>query len=167
MNAKDWIEELGLQRHPEGGWFREVYRAEGSIPHDGLTDRFGGDRAYSTAIYFLLRGQEFSGLHRIRQDELWHFYAGSPLTIHCIDRKGQHSTLHLGMEVSEGRAPMRVVPAGDLFGATVDDAGSFTLVGCTAAPGFDFADFEMPGRAALLEQYPQHRSLIERLTPGP
>ncbi|REJ93935.1 MAG: cupin domain-containing protein [Planctomycetota bacterium] len=162
--ADKYIQHLRLQPHPEGGWFCEFYRAAESIPQSGLPDRFTGDRAFSTAIYFLLNQTEFSAFHRIRQDELWHFYDGSSLTIHQISPDGEYSTIRLGRGVQSGEAITAVVPAGRLFGATVDDASSFSLVGCTVAPGFDFADFEMPTRAQLIEQFPQHRSIIERLT---
>ena len=148
------------------GWFREVYRADESIPRAGLPDRFDGDRSFSTAIYFLLNQTEFSALHRIRQDEVWHFYDGAPLTIHQISPEGNYSTTVLGRNVHAGETLMAIVPAGSFFGATVDDPASFSLVGCTVAPGFDFADFEMPTRKELLDQFPQHRALIELLTPA-
>ena len=79
--ARQWVETLRLSRHPEGGWFREVYRATEAIPHHSLPDRFTGDRSYTTAIYFLLDDTDFSALHRIKQDEVWHFYDG-----HCVFR---------------------------------------------------------------------------------
>jgi predicted cupin superfamily sugar epimerase len=163
-SAKLWIERLQLRPHPEGGYFCETYRAAEMIAHAALPERFRGDRAFSTAIYFLLDQHDFSALHRIRQDELWHFYDGSSLTIHLIGRDGRYSCIHLGREIADAAVPQAVVPAGCLFGATVDDPSSYTLVGCTVAPGFAFDDFEMPTRGQLLELYPQHRHLIERLT---
>jgi hypothetical protein len=163
-DAQRWIDELELERHPEGGWFREVYRAGESIPHESLPDRFSGERCFSTAIYFLLDGTDVSTLHRINQDEVWHFYDGSSLTVHMIDSDGMYSSVKLGRNVSAGESLLAVVEAGRLFGASVDDRESYALVGCTVAPGFEFADFEMPGRSELLVRYPQHRQLIERLT---
>ena len=163
-SAEQWIETLQMKRHPEGGWFREVYRADESIPQTSLPSRFSGDRDFSTAIYFLLQGTEFSALHRIRQDELWHFYDGSSLTIHVIDSTSSYSAIQLGRSLQANERPMAVVRAGCLFGATVDDDGSYALVGCTVAPGFDFADFEMPARGELVEQYPQHQAIIRKLT---
>ena len=162
--ASHWIESLGMQQHPEGGWFREVYRSAELIPREGLPSRFNGVRAFSTAIYFLLNQTDFSALHRIRQDEVWHFYDGSSLTIHIIDPEGHYSTARLGQDLKAGEQPMAVVQAGCFFGATVNDRESFSLVGCTVAPGFDFDDFEMPSREQLLEQFPQHQQLIEMLT---
>lgn len=164
LDADGWIEALGLQQHPEGGWFREIYRSSETIPRQGLPERFPGDRQFSTAIYFLLRGAEFSALHRIRQDEVWHFYDGGPVTVHMLDPAGEYSAATLGRDITSGETLVATIPAGWLFGATVDDPSSYALVGCTVAPGFDFDDFEMPGRDELLQQYPHQRELIERLT---
>lgn len=164
--ATDWIEALQLTPHPEGGWYREIYRAEETISPEGLPARFTGGRNFSTAIYFLLTGHETSAFHRIRQDEVWHFYDGTGLTVHMIDPSGRYSAFKLGRDVSTGEQLVAVVPAGWLFGASVYKtvADAYALVGCTVAPGFDFADFEMPSRKTLLEQYPEHRGVIERLT---
>lgn len=168
-SAEQWKQALELCQHPEGGWFREVYRAEETIPHQSLPRRFTGARSFSTAIYFLLREAEFSAFHRIQQDELWHFYDGSALTIHRIDPAGNYSTVKVGRSPEAGENLLAVVQAGWLFGATVDVAGkkdssAYALVGCTVAPGFDFADFEMPSRQQLLGEYPQHRKIIAELT---
>jgi uncharacterized protein len=162
--ARGWIDALKLQRHPEGGWFRETYRADEAIARSALPSRFTGERAFSTAIYFLLEGEEFSALHRIQQDEVWHFYDGAGLTLHVIDPAGKYTTIKVGRNPNAGQLPQAVVKAGCLFGATVDDPHSYALLGCTVSPGFDFADFEMPGREELCRQFPQHRELIERLT---
>ena len=163
-DAAKWVERLGLLPHPEGGHYREVYRSAEVIAAAALPPRFGGDRAFGTAIYFLLQGQDFSALHRIKQDEVWHFYDGSAVTIHVIDPEGNYSTIKVGRDLRAGEVPQAVVKAGCLFGATVDDTASYALVGCTVAPGFDFADFEMPGREELCRLYPRHRQVIERLT---
>jgi predicted cupin superfamily sugar epimerase len=163
-DAQRWIEKLELEPHPEGGWFREFYRSEESIPHSGLPDRFPGTRNFSTAIYYLLGGSDFSALHRIRQDELLHYYDGASLTIHIIDPDRTYSKVVLGRRIEAGETLVAVVKAGCLFGAEVNNPSSFTLIGCTVAPGFDFADFEVPGRDELLAEYPDHRALIERLT---
>ena len=166
-DAQRWIDDLKLTRHPEGGWFRETYRSAEVVAGPHLPARFGGDRAFATAIYFLLRGEELSALHRIKQDEVWHFYDGSPLTVHVLDAAGAYSALRLGRDPAGKALPQAVAPAGCWFGATVDDPQSYALVGCTVAPGFDFADFEMPGRDELCRRFPQHRALIERLTRVP
>ncbi|BAC08382.1 cupin domain-containing protein [Thermosynechococcus vestitus] len=164
--AKAWIEALGLQPHPEGGYFREVYRSAGSIPRAVLPSGFqGGDRPYCTSIYFLLPSTACSRLHRIASDELWHFYTGSSLRIHVILPTGEYQALRLGINLDQGEQLQQVVPAGAWFGATVDAPDSFSLVGCTVAPGFDFRDFELGDRQQLQQQFPQHQRLIERLTP--
>lgn len=147
MTAQDWIEKLQLAKHPEGGYYRETYRAMSEVATPA------GKRSASTAIYFLLPAGEVSRLHRIKSDEVWHFYAGSALTVHVL---GEAS-----VELSIAN-PQAVVRAGKWFGATV--AREYALVGCTVAPGFDFQDFEMGDRATLLRQFPQHRQVIERLT---
>jgi predicted cupin superfamily sugar epimerase len=162
--ANEWIDGLQLRRHPEGGWFRETYRSGEVVAAAALPPRFGGDRAVCTAIYFLLDGEDFSALHRIKSDEMWHFYDGSALTVHVIDHQGDYSTITVGRNLRAGELPQAVVKAGCLFGATVSDSRSYALVGCTLAPGFDFADFEMPGREELCRLYPRHREVIERLT---
>ena len=162
--AAELIQALELAPHPEGGWYRETYRAAESIPRAGLPARFAGARAFATAIYFLLDATTFSALHRIRSDELWHFYAGSPLTLHLLTPAGEHRRLALGAEPARGAAFQATVPAGCWFGAEVERPGDFALVGCTVAPGFDFADFELGARAELCRSYPAHRDLIERLT---
>ncbi|MGI9281742.1 MAG: cupin domain-containing protein [Endozoicomonas sp.] len=163
-DANGWIEALALQPHPEGGFFRETYRSEEVIFQDSLPDRFAGERSFSTAIYYLLEGNDFSAFHRIHQDEVWHFYDGASLTIHVISPDGSYSAAVLGRNILKGQAPQFVVPGGCLFAVEVNDRSSFVLAGCTVAPGFDFADFEMPSAKQLLDSFPQHKALIERLT---
>lgn len=163
-SAQDWIDRLQLRPHPEGGYFRESYRSPETITCPHLPARFSGDRVFSTAIYFLLQGVDFSALHRIKSDELWHFYDGDSLAITVIAPDDELSVIHLGRDTSAGQLPQAVVRAGCLFGSHLTKPNSYALVGCTVAPGFDFADFELPGRAELLAAYPRHREIIERLT---
>lgn len=163
-NAEEIINALGLERHPEGGWFRETYRATEMVPYAALPNRFSGDRSFCTAIYFLLKKGEFSVSHRIKSDELWHFHAGASMTIHVITPEGDYWTLPLGADLFAGDSFQTVVPAGCWFGAEVTGEGEFSLVGCTVAPGFDFADFEIAERESLLRQFPAHKELIQRLT---
>ena len=144
-----WRSLLNLQKHPEGGSFARAYT---------------GPDNNSSAIYYLLNGKEFSAFHRLDRDELWHFYDGSPLLIHMIKTDGEYSWIRLGTNFEEDEAPMGIVPAGCYFGAEVIDKSSFTLVGCTLAPAFDFTGFVMPGRAELLALFPQHEPIITRLT---
>ncbi|PLX98044.1 MAG: hypothetical protein C0623_13985 [Desulfuromonas sp.] len=158
------ISSLNLISHPEGGWYRETWRAAETIPAAGLPERFAGERSFATSIYFLLTSDTFSALHRIKSDEQWHFYSGSGLTIHVIHPDGQYEQLRLGADLESGESYQTVVPHSCWFGATVDVPDSYALVGCTVAPGFDFADFELADRALLLREFPPHEELITRLT---
>ena len=162
--AAEWIASLRLLPHPEGGFYRETYRAQDVIVGGHLPARFGGARACSTAIYFLLRGGQVSLLHRIKSDEIWHFYAGSPLTLALIRPDGRLQAHRLGPDPERGESFQVLVPAGCWYGATVDDSAGYALVGGTVAPGFDFADFELADREMLLASFPQHRQTILRLT---
>ncbi|MBN2144720.1 MAG: cupin domain-containing protein [Candidatus Aureabacteria bacterium] len=163
-HSRYWIEKLNLQPHPEGGYFREVYRSGETIPKVCLPERFSGDRVFSTSIYFLLERDQFSAFHRIKQDELWHFYDGASLTIHIIDPDGSYHAEKLGRNPDEGEVPFAVVKAGAFFAAEVNDKTSFTLAGCTVAPGFEFADFEMPEGKVLLEQFPKYEEIIRKFS---
>ncbi len=227
-DAKYWIEKLRLERHPEGGYFRQTYKSalrivpepprsqppeenagrvgqtqtrveqpsrvgESKIPtlaaktaarvghparrvgQSGLSG-FSGPRAASTAIYFLLGGEDFSAFHRLRSDEMWHFYAGSALVVHVIDAAGEYSSVLLGNDPERGEVFQAVVKAGCWFASEVArdshvsqkrrDMGhpTYALVGCTVAPGFEFEDFELAKREELVRQFPKHRKLIEKLT---
>ncbi len=162
--AAEWITALGLARHPEGGWYRETYRAAEGIAREHLPPRFNGARAFSTAIYYLLEAGDLSALHRIRQDEVWHFHDGDPLELHLISPAGEASLVRLGRDPAMKLFPQAVAPAGWLFAARVADGGSYTLASCTVAPGFDFADFEMPPRAAVAAAYPHLGGLVTKLT---
>jgi hypothetical protein len=168
MNAKDWIKQLNLLPHPEGGYFKETYRCQESLPAVNLPQRFQQSHSFSTAIYYLLDAPNFSAFHRIKQDELWHFYQGSALTIHILKasgpNQGEHQTLSLGNDPSQGQAFQQVVEAGDWFAASVDDPKGYALVGCTVAPGFEFADFELADRDKLVELFPQHKKVIKKST---
>ncbi len=163
-DARYWIAKLKLEPHPEGGYFHQTYRAETMIARQALPPGFFGDRSASTAIYFLLEGKNFSAFHRLKSDEVWHFYAGSPLIVHVIDRAGAYSRILLGGDPESGQMFQAVVREGCWFASHVEDWKSWALVGCTVAPGFDFEDFEMARQESLLREYPQHREIIERLT---
>ncbi|RAJ98067.1 hypothetical protein LX87_02975 [Larkinella arboricola] len=166
FSAQYWIDAYRMQAHPEGGYFVETYRAAETIPQQALPARFSGDRNFSTGIYFLLETHHFSALHRIQADELWHFYAGGPLNVYVIHPAGQLEIIRLGNNPEQGEVFQAVVPAGCWFGSKPADGTAYSLVGCTVAPGFDFADFELADRTVLSQQYPQHREVIEQLTPG-
>jgi len=163
-SAEEWINYLGLIKHPEGGWFRETYRSKEHIIKKHLPSRFTGDRSFSTSIYFLLKSDEFSAFHRIKQDEIWHFHDGASLTIYIIDENAEYFKLYLGKNLVKNEQPQQIVKAGWLFAAKVKGIDSFTLVGCTVAPGFNFDDFEIPERRELLDLFPQHQSVIMKFT---
>ncbi|AWB65160.1 hypothetical protein C2869_01295 [Saccharobesus litoralis] len=163
MNAQEYIQSLDLQPHPEGGYFKEVYRAQGKIEHQALPAQFNGPRNYATSIYFLLISGQKSSFHKINQDEGWHFYAGSPLTLHMLSPDGLYSQVELGQNLALEQNLQYFVPAGFYFAATVNQSDSFSLVGCTVAPGFDFADFVMPHADELAKEFPQHQEIIEQL----
>lgn len=165
-NARHWIEKLRLEPHPEGGYFRQTYRSDIMIAREALPPGFGGFRAASTAIYFLLEGKNFSAFHRLRSDEMWHFYAGSPLVVEVIEPVGSRSTILLGDDSDAGQVFQAVVPAGCWFASHVADWVGWGIAGCTVAPGFDFEDFEMGKREQLVTQFPQHREMIDHLTRG-
>jgi predicted cupin superfamily sugar epimerase len=159
LTVEEVIRLLGLTPHPEGGFFRETFRARESVaaPWSPVS------RAASTAIYFLLRAGEFSAFHSVLSDEVWHHYSGASLELHTINRAGTHQRVELGPQLQHGECPQWVVPAGTLQAARVIGEG-FALCGCTVAPGFDFADFDMPSRGALSLRYPALADLIESFT---
>lgn len=152
-----------LAPHPEGGYFKETYRSTEGISAEALPPRFNGDRSFSTAIYYLLERGDYSGFHKIKSDECWHFYAGETLLIHVIEENGVYHCVQLGACLDEGEVFQFVVPANAWFAAEPAGNSAFALVGCTVAPGFDFKDFEMAQRNLLLSAYPQHDSIIRRL----
>ena len=164
LPAEELIKCLNLTKHPEGGWYRETYRSEETIKANELPERFSGDRSVCTAIYYLLRAGDISALHHIQSDEIWHFYAGISLTIHVITPQGEYYPLRLGSNIADGESFQYIVPAGCWFGAETKGDAGYSLVGCTVAPGFDFADFEMGSREKLMQQYPKLSEIIRRMT---
>ena len=158
------IEHLNLQPHPEGGYFKETYRSDSIIDQSQLNSNFSGDRNFSTAIYFLLTSDSFSAFHRIKQDEMWHYYKGSPLELHIISKEGVYSKIKIGNDFEKGEVPQYVVKGGDYFAANVFNKNDYTLVGCTVSPGFDFMDFEMPNKEELLKIFPDCSAIIDKLS---
>ncbi|MEO0507882.1 MAG: cupin domain-containing protein [Bacteroidota bacterium] len=158
------IKKFDLKPHPEGGYFKETYRSPGVITQTGLPENYKGSRNHSTCIYFLLTSDMFSAFHRIKQDEIWHFYAGSPLKLHIISEEGEYSKHTIGDNFSDGQVPQFVVPGGDWFAANTIASDGYSFVGCTVAPGFDFADFELPERKELISKFPKHAEIISKLT---
>ena len=163
-SAKAIIEHLDLLKHPEGGYYREVYRSTGVIPEASLGTAYEGDRNYATSIYFLLTAANFSAFHKINQDETWHFYLGAPITIHSIAPDGHYTKTVLHNTMETGFHLQYTVDGGSWFAAEVTTPESYALVGCTVAPGFDFKDFKLAQKEALLREFPQHEALISRLS---
>ncbi len=155
------VEQLGLAPHPEGGFYREVFRSELTL--DGLPH--GGLRNASTAIYFLLVGGVFSAWHKVNHsDEIWHHYRGDRVDLHTMTETGAYEVIHLGSNLAEGERPQWVVKAG-VWQAAVCEGDRYALCGCTVSPGFDFKDFEMPVKKSLVERfamYPEHHSLLSK-----
>ncbi|MBT3182432.1 MAG: cupin domain-containing protein [Deltaproteobacteria bacterium] len=163
MSVEKLIQIFQMEAHPEGGYFKETYRAFESISKVALPERFNGDRSFSTGIYYLLPEGTKSSLHRIASDEMWHFYLGDPLVVVQFMPDGQVVETILGNEIERGQKVQHVVPAGCWFGAYPGPGSHFSFVGCTVAPGFDFGDFEMGNRDQLLKEYPSAKALIEKL----
>ncbi len=154
------VRRFQLKAHPEGGFYAETYRSPDVIPVHCLPEGVMGAKNVCTAILYLLAGSDFSALHRIRQDEMWHFYLGGPLRLVMISPEGKLTEVLLGQNVAAGEYVQYVVPAGYWFGARPVDATAFSFVGCTVAPGFDFDDFELGDRAELLEDFPRHKETV-------
>jgi predicted cupin superfamily sugar epimerase len=163
MTASQLATFLQLQPHPEGGFYKETYRSEGQIAAGCLPPTFRGTRSFATAIYFLLQQGDYSAFHRIRSDECWHFYEGGTLLVHVINKAGKYECIRLGRNLQEGEVFQFVVPAGAWFASEPAPGVAFSLVGCTVAPGFDFADFEMADAGSLQHDFPQNKLIIERL----
>lgn len=162
-NAEQLIARFNLLPHPEGGFFAETYKSEEYMRREHLPERFPGARSFSTAIYFLLPQGNFSAFHRIKSDECWHFYAGETLLVHVIHPNGTLETIRLGSNINAGETFQYVVPAGCWFASEPAPQTNFSFVGCTVAPGFDFADFELANAEELASFFPAHQELITRL----
>lgn len=158
------INELKLEPHPEGGFYKETYRSSNSIPQKILGSEFTGDRNYCTAIYFLLTTDNFSAFHKIKQDEIWHYYSGNSLFVHIISPDGKYTKHTVGMNLANGETPQFMVPAGSWFASSVNGKSGYSLVGCTVSPGFNFDDFELAERKKLILKFPQHTNLITQYT---
>ncbi len=160
MKAEYLIQKLSLAEHPEGGYFRQTFKSDKQFHLPG----FDGPRSASTAIYYLLKSGQFSAFHRMRSDEIWHFYAGSALALHVIERGGHLRKVVLGNDPKRGQVFQAAVRVGDWFAASVIKPRSYSLVGCTVAPGFEYQDWEMADRETLLREHPGHRRIITKYT---
>lgn len=163
-NADYWIEKLKMMPHPEGGFYKETYRSDEKLYKDNLPERYSGERNFSTCIFYLLKNDQKSKLHRLKSDEIWHFHDGYGMVIYTLDEPGRMSKKNLGLNIENGDYPQIIIKAGDWFGGMVSNSNTYCLAGCTVAPGFDFDDFEMGDRKKLFEMFPQHKEIIEQLT---
>jgi predicted cupin superfamily sugar epimerase len=152
------IDQYQLQPHPEGGYFAETWRST------QLVETPFGTRSTGTAIYFLLTEGNFSAFHRIRSDELWHWYEGAAVEVHMLHKDGSYGRLLLGSNAAAGQSYQGIVPAGAWFASHCVGSPGYALVGCTVSPGFDFADFELAAFDTLSARFPAHRELIKRFT---
>ena len=160
--AKKYIKQLQLKKHPEGGYYKEVYRSGELILPEHLPERYKSTRNFSTSIYFLLEGKQFSAFHLLQSDELWHFYDGGSVILYVINQKGELSIKKLGKK--KDCELQLTIEKQNWFAAEVEDKRSFSLFGCTVSPGFEFEDFIMGSRDELIEKFPQHSALIKRLS---
>ncbi|HEU5401534.1 MAG TPA: cupin domain-containing protein [Terriglobales bacterium] len=163
MTAEDVKRILHLIPHPEGGFYIQTYKAAEHIS-GGVLDGYDGERAASTAIYYLLESGTFSEMHRLRSDEVFHFYAGDPVDMLQLWPDGSSRVVQLGPDLTAGQIPQAVVPRGVWQGSRLAPGGRFALLGCTVAPGFEFADYESGRHDLLVAQYPSQRELIAALT---
>jgi len=164
ITVEELITLLSLTPHPEGGYYRETYRSAETIPDNVLPDRYKGDRSYGTAIYFLLTPDTFSALHRLKTDEVFHFYLGDPVEMLQLLPSGSGRVIKIGNEIKSGMHLQVAVSRGMWQGSRLIRGGEYALLGTTVAPGFKFVDFEIGQRDKLLQSYPRFRDLIVALT---
>jgi hypothetical protein len=153
-----------MSKHPEGGYFSEVFRSNELHRKESLPSRYKGDRHHYSSIYFLLEKNNFSAFHKLKTDEIWHFYSGGRLLIYLIESKDKITKIKLGFDHKSGDKFQALVKKGKWFAAEVENKNSYSLVGCTLSPGFDFEDFELGDRNKLTKQFPIHKDIIDRLT---
>jgi uncharacterized protein len=167
MTEREVMTKLGLRPLPnEGGFHRETYRSDDTLARSALPPRYSSDRRLSTAIYYLLTPDSFSAMHRIKSDEIYHFYQGGPATMLQLHPDGHGEVLVLGSDLAAGHLCQCLVPRGVWQGLFLNSGADYALMGTTVSPGFEFADFELGDRRALVEGYPQYEALITRLTRG-
>lgn len=165
LDAEQIKSMLHLEPHPsEGGYFRETYRSKDNVPADTLPQRYQGTRSFSTAIYYLLTPETFSAMHRLKSDEIFHFYMGDPVEMLQLQPDGSGITVTIGTDIQAGMQPQMLVPMGTWQGSRLKPGGNFALLGTTISPGFDFNDYEDGQRESLIASYPRFRALIISLT---
>jgi predicted cupin superfamily sugar epimerase len=153
---EEWIKELNLEAHPEGGFYLRTEESEETITRHNKT------RKLYTSIYFVLTKESPSHFHQLTADEIWYYHDGEPLTVHCIYEDGTYEAVKVGKDTQKGERLHFNVPAGAIFGSTVEK--DYSLVSCVVVPGFDFEDFKLFTKEELLKDYPEHEEIITRLT---
>ena len=161
--VKKLIQQFDLQPHPEGGWYKQTYKSSEQVAASALPERFKADRAFSTAIYFLLEKGNFSAFHRIKSDECWHFYTGDPLLVYVIQQNGTLDIITIGNDPGKEQMFQYVVPANCWFASRPAPGSEYCFVGCTVSPGFEFDDFELANANDLAALYPAHKDIISEL----
>jgi len=160
--AEKIINRLQLKSHPEGGWFKEVYRSKITLKKEALPNIFSDERSALTSIYYLLTNEQFSAFHRIKSPEIWYFHKGMPLIIHIILENGEYKKIELS-DKQKGRLQYTIEP-NTWFAAEIKECYGYSLVSCAVAPGFDFADFEIAKREQLISSYKNLYQVINRLS---
>ena len=164
MNAKKIIEILGLEPlDQEGGFFRQVYKSQGRIPRSALPFH-RSDHAYATSIYYLVTPESFSKLHRLPQDEIFHFYMGDPVEMLQLEKGKPAVHVTIGTDLAQGQRPQVVAPGNVWQGTRLLPGGKWALLGCTVSPGFEFEDFEIKTREQLRELFPEYAELVDKFT---
>jgi len=163
FNAEYWIKKLNLTRHIEGGYFRESYKAIEKIEKQSLPDRYDGNRSFSSSIYYLLKYDEVSKIHRILSDEMWYFHCGSSATLYMFGNNQSMVIKKLGLKIDEFEFPQVLIPKGTYFGAEVNDKKSFILASCHVSPGFDYNDYNIPKKELMISEYPKYTNIINKL----
>lgn len=165
MTAEDIKKLLQLVPHPkEGGWYTRTYESDEMLPGEPFRGRYGALRRAATAIYYLLEPDTFSEIHRLRSDEIFHFYAGDPVEMLQLLPNGEGKLLRIGAKLDDGERPQVVVPRDVWQGSRLKAGGHWALLGCTVSPGFEFEDYEAGDREQLLAQWPRCSDLIFALT---
>lgn len=159
------IQKLKLEPHPEGGLFALHFRSNQQIKSCDTARYNNEERCSGSAIYYLLRNDEYSAWHRLKSEELWHYHRGSAVKLHMIDSHGKLTSQLVGDPLNIPDAEYQVViPADVWFAAENLDKNHYSLVGCTVSPGFEYKDFELADKEALTQLFPQHAEMIARLS---
>ena len=162
MITAEWIiNHFGMKPLPEeGGYYVETYRAKEKLAAEHLPTRYTGPRHFSTAILYLLTPDTYSRLHKVKSDEIFHFYLGDPVQMIQLFPNGKSNIIETGTDIARGQHPQVVVPRGTWQGARLKANGKFALLGCTVAPGFEFADYKSADKKKLLKKYPNISHII-------